>query len=118
MRSTGTRFEDLACQRLEQAGLRLVTRNFNTRWGELDLVMLDGDTLVFVEVRYRAGANYGGALASITASKRARLVRAAGLFLARHPQYAQVPSRFDVVAFAGPAGQAQFRWLKAAFDAC
>src|SRR5690606_17233911 len=97
---------------------RHLESNFNTRWGELDLVMQDGDTLVFVEVRYRAGEGYGGALASVTAGKRARLVRAAALYLAQHPKFAQLPSRFDVVAFDGTSTQPQMQWLRAAFDAC
>ncbi|HET8900156.1 MAG TPA: YraN family protein [Rhodanobacteraceae bacterium] len=117
MRSTGAAFETLACRHLEAAGLRLLERNFTTRYGELDLVMMDGATLVFVEVRYRAGQDFGGALASITATKRARLVRAASLYLAAHPRLAQSPSRFDVVAFDGTVTPPACRWLRAAFDA-
>jgi putative endonuclease len=116
MRQTGARFEERARQQLEEAGLRLVARNFNTRYGELDLVMLDGATVVFVEVRYRAGADFGGAAASVTATKQQRLVQAASLFLAAHPELAQSPCRFDVVAFAGNAQRPECRWLRAAFE--
>lgn len=118
MRATGARFEDRARRHLEHAGLHLVAHNFTTRWGELDLVMLDGQTLVFVEVRYRGEHDPGGAAASVTATKQSRLVRAASLFLAAHPKLAQLPSRFDVIAFDGTADAPHCRWLRAAFDAC
>ncbi|MGA7298066.1 MAG: YraN family protein [Rhodanobacteraceae bacterium] len=116
-RDTGDSFEARALQQLEQAGLILLDRNFNTRYGELDLVMRDTDTVVFVEVRYRRGEDFGGALASVTAGKRKRLVLAARLYLQTHPQLAQQPCRFDVLAFAGPETQPESRWLRNAFDA-
>ncbi|GAP67157.1 hypothetical protein MBSD_n2473 [Mizugakiibacter sediminis] len=116
-RARGGVFEQHALDRLTQAGLALVARNFTTRHGELDLVMRDGDTLVFVEVRYRRGTGFGGGMASVDAAKRAKLVRAAALFLAAHPRLAHLPCRFDVVAFAGDAAQPTCDWRRAAFDA-
>ena len=74
-------------------GLAIVTRNFRTRHGEIDLIARDGDTLVFVEVRLRRSANFGGAAASITAAKRARLVAAARDYLAGLGARAPVPLR-------------------------
>ena len=79
----GARAEALAAQFLVARGLAIVERNFRRRCGELDLVARDGDTLVFVEVRLRRSRGYGGAAASITAVKRARLLAAANLYLAR-----------------------------------
>ena len=115
----GAAAEDLALRLLQRAGLVLVQRNYRVargpgaRGGEIDLVMRDRDgTLVFVEVRARAGADRGGAAASITAAKRRALVYAAQHFLMRLP--APPPCRFDVVAI--DAGEVA--WLKAAFDAC
>lgn len=116
-RARGDVFEQRALDRLKQAGLTPVVRNFTTRHGEIDLVMRDGDTLVFVEVRYRRGHGYGGGMASVDAAKRARLVRAAALFLAAHPRLAHLPCRFDVIAFAGDATQPSCDWQRAAFDA-
>ncbi|MGB1563447.1 MAG: YraN family protein [Sinimarinibacterium flocculans] len=110
----GAEAEDAALQLLRRRGLRLVSRNFRCRGGELDLVMLDGDTLVVVEVRARSHAGYGSAAESVDRRKQARLVHAAQLFLAAHPREAERPLRFDVVAFDG-AGQAD--WIRAAFDA-
>ena len=110
--------EDAALAHLQQAGLRLVERNYRVaagpsrRAGEVDLIMREPDgTLVFVEVRARADATHGGAAASVTATKQARLVYAAQHYLLRHPT--PPPCRFDVVALDGE----RLTWLKAAFDA-
>ncbi|MBK9702689.1 MAG: YraN family protein [Betaproteobacteria bacterium] len=78
----GAEAERLAAAFLERRGLVIVERNYRRRCGELDLVARDGATLVFVEVRLRRGRAFGGAAESITAAKRARLTRAAGLYLA------------------------------------
>lgn len=107
---SGDTGEDLALAHLQQHGLRLVERNFLCRGGELDLVMQDGAALVFVEVRRRAVAGYGGAAASITPSKQRRLVVAAQRYLQR---YRDPPAcRFDVVAIDGTV----ITWLQNAFD--
>lgn len=117
MRRTGDAFELRARTQLEHAGLVLLAHNYTTRFGELDLVMRDGEALVFVEVRYRRNTRFGDAATSITATKQARLVRAAGLFLAAHPQHAQRNCRFDVVTFEGPAQATRCEWQRAAFEA-
>ena len=115
--TTGAAFEQRACIRLEQAGLYLLSRNYLTRRGELDLVMRDGDTIVFVEVRYRRSASHGGAAASVTAGKRERLILAAQYWLGAHPEHAHRTCRFDVISYDGPAAEARETWLRAAFDA-
>ncbi len=117
MRGIGDRFEDRARRQLEASGLRLIARNFHTRFGELDLIMLDGAVLVFVEVRYRQHRGFGDATASVTARKRERLIRAANGFLAANPAYAERACRFDVVAYDGDAAHAAGQWRQAAFDA-
>lgn len=92
---SGARAEALAAEYLVRQGLTIVRRNFRTRFGEIDLIARDGGTLVFVEVRMRRSRSYGGAVESITASKRARLVAAANGYLAaigREP-----PCRFDAI---------------------
>jgi putative endonuclease len=113
LRATGNRFEDAAREFLEARGLRLVRANFLCRHGEIDLVMRDGDTLVFVEVRYRRNAAFGGALGSVTMAKRRKLISAAHIWMAWHPNDARRPSRFDVLAFEGD----DVEWVRAAFDA-
>lgn len=117
MRAAGDVFEQRACAELERAGLKLLARNYTTRHGELDLVMCEGDSVVFVEVRYRVRAGHGDALASITRSKQDKLIRTASLWLAAHPQHARRGCRFDVVSYDGPAQTARMQWLRGAFEA-
>jgi putative endonuclease len=114
--AVGACFEQHALDCLERAGLKRVERNFRTRFGELDLVMRDGDTLVFVEVRYRRHVQFGGGAASVGASKREKLARAAQGFLQAHPQLASMPCRFDVVAFDGNTDTPHCEWRRAAFE--
>jgi putative endonuclease len=117
MRAAGALFEQRACSALEKAGLKLLERNFTTRYGELDLVMCDGDMVVFVEVRHRLRAGHGDAAASITSTKQTRLIQTAELWLAAHPQHAHRACRFDVVSYDGPSESAQMSWLRGAFEA-
>ena len=117
-KSVGDRAEALALEHLLRHGLALVCRNYRVargpraRSGEIDLILRERDgTLVFVEVRSRASAAHGGALASVSAVKQRALVFAAQHYLAR---LAQVPPcRFDVVAVEGDG----LHWVRAAFDA-
>ena len=116
-RARGDAVETAALGFLQRHGLRLLARNAQARGGELDLVMLDGETLVFVEVRYRATSAFGGGAASVDAGKRRKLVRAAQAFLLRHPQHADTPCRFDVIDAAGDPATPRIEWLKDAFRA-
>ena len=103
--------EDAALDYLQQHGLELVQRNFRCKGGEIDLILRQQDTLVFVEVRKRADARYGGAAASVTARKQARLILAAQLYLQR---YRTPPAcRFDVIAFDGNL----VNWIRNAIEA-
>ena len=107
----GSRAEEIAARFLAENGLAIVARNFRTRMGEIDVIARDGATLVFVEVRLRTREDYGGALESIDAAKRRRVVAAANGYLAtlgREP-----PCRFDVVTVEGRSAH----WIRAAFDA-
>ncbi|NJC37883.1 putative endonuclease [Xanthomonas arboricola] len=111
----GAAVEAAARALLEQAGLRLVVGNASYRSGELDLVMRDGQALVFVEVRYRRDNRFGGGAASVDARKRRKLVLAAQLFLAYHPALATLPCRFDVVEASGEPPV--LNWIRDAFRA-
>ncbi|EIL91189.1 YraN family protein [Rhodanobacter spathiphylli] len=117
MRAAGDDFEQRACGELERAGLKLLARNYTTRHGELDLVMRDGGTVVFVEVRYRKSASHGDAATSVTAAKQGKLILAAQHWLAAHPQHARAACRFDVVSYDGPVEAPQRQWLRGAFEA-
>ena len=116
-RTQGAHVEALARDFLLRQGLTPVAANANYRGGELDLVMRDGDTLVFVEVRYRRGGGFGGGAASVDANKRRKLVHAAGLFLAAHREHAKAPCRFDVIDASGDPETPAFDWLRDAFRA-
>lgn len=109
--------EDYALEYLLGQGLQLLARNWRCKGGELDLVMLDADTVVFVEVRYRLHADFGGALGSIDRRKQQRLALAASMFLHKEFRWANHPCRFDVIALqgSGHAGQ-PLQWLKNAFE--
>ena len=117
LRARGDAVETAALRFLEADGLRLLARNASARGGELDLVMADGATVVFVEVRYRADAAFGGGAASVDARKRRKLVRAAQVWLLRHPRHANAPCRFDVMAASGDPAMPAFDWLRDAFRA-
>jgi putative endonuclease len=113
----GNAAEALARQHLEQQGLRLLAQNWRCRLGELDLVMLDADTVVFVEVRYRRHSAWGGAAESVDARKREKLSRAAQHFLQQESRWAKHPCRFDVIAInADSQAPAQLNWIQNAFD--
>ncbi|MFO2465056.1 YraN family protein [Pseudomonas sp. 15FMM2] len=114
---SGKDAEHQALEHLRQQGLRLLAQNWLCKRGELDLVMLDGDTVVFVEVRYRKHAQWGGALASVDERKRQKLILAAQFFLLSEHRWADSPCRFDVVAIEStPHGTADLNWLRNAFD--
>ena len=109
----GAAAEEQAARFLAERGLRVIERNFRVRGGELDLICQDGPTVVFVEVRLRRRIDYGGAAASITAAKQAKLVMAARHWLARHGQYSDRSCRFDCVLMDGN----NIEWLRDAFSA-
>jgi putative endonuclease len=114
-RETGAHYERIALAHLERAGLKLLARNFACRYGEIDLVMRDGDVVVFVEVRHRRPGRFGDGIDSIGAAKRAKLVRAAGVYLSAHPHLADRACRFDAIAIADDAQAPD--WRRNAFDA-
>ena len=107
----GSDTENLACNYLQVNGLQFVQKNYRIRTGEIDLIMRDGNVLIFVEVRYRKSQRYGGALHSIDPRKQARIIRTAQHYLQYRAPDAQV--RFDVVAVEGDNG---IQWIKNAFD--
>jgi putative endonuclease len=116
-RAAGAGWELAARRHLEAAGLRLLVANQRYRMGEIDLVMRDGEVVVFVEVRYRRSAGFGGSAPSVDATKQRKLVLAAQCFLVEHADLARAPCRFDVVAVDGSADAPHVDWIRNAFDA-
>lgn len=111
---SGAAGEQAAEQWLQERGLITVARNYRCKTGEIDRVMLDRSTLVFVEVRLRSRADFGGAAASITPSKQQRLIKTAQYFLVQHRQFQQHACRFDVM-LATDSKAADWQWLRDAF---
>ena len=113
-RQRGADAEQAAERWLCAQGLRTLARNYRCRRGEIDLVMRDGDYVVFVEVRLRSRSDFGGASASVDAGKQRRLIAAAQHFLLGQPSLQQTPCRFDVIA---TRRSGDWQWLRDAFQA-
>ena len=109
--AAGGAAEERAANFLLKRGLAILTRNYRTRLGEIDLVAREGDTLVFVEVRPREASRFGGGAESITPHKRRRIVAAARRYLLRLRRVP--PCRFDVITI----DNGDPTWLRGAFDA-
>lgn len=112
----GAKFEASTEAYLNKSGLRTICRNYRCRTGEIDLVMIDGEFIVFVEVRYRRGDSYGSPLESITVTKQQRIIRAATHFLAVKPEFRDMPCRFDAVGVSSRDRRATYDWIKDAFS--
>jgi putative endonuclease len=116
VRKLGQRAEDLALAFLESRGLRLLARNYHFRLGEIDLVMRDGETLVFVEVRLRHTCGHGSAAESVTRNKQDKLIQGALHFLGARSELDELDVRFDVLAMSELQVD-ESCWIKNAFDA-
>ena len=108
--------EDLACGELARRGYAILDRRYRTRYGEIDIIASEGRTLVFVEVKARAGDRYGGSGAAVTPCKQQRIVRMALDFLARRRLQDQ-PCRFDVVTVDFEDGHPRIEVYPHAFTA-
>ncbi|MTI15254.1 YraN family protein [Sansalvadorimonas verongulae] len=114
---TGLAAENQALAFLQKQGLRLRERNYACKAGELDLVMNDKDTLVFIEVRFRKSDNYGSAEESVTHRKQARLNRAAAHYMQTFRLTDKVPCRFDIITIHPDRNRDgnQVNWIRNAF---
>jgi len=112
----GKSMEAVAEQYLKRQGLRLITQNYRTREGEIDLIMRDQATLAFIEVRYRKDDRFGGAAASVLLKKQRRLSRTAAIYLQSHAELNHLASRFDVLALSGTPKKPEIHWIKNAFQ--
>lgn len=108
--------ESYAQQYLSKQGLTLIEQNFHSRQGEIDLIMLDGDTYVFIEVKYRKSKKFGGAIAAVSASKQKKVKHCVTFYLHQNGlnEY-NTPCRVDVIALEGDITQPDVTWLKNAF---
>jgi putative endonuclease len=114
--SSGALAETRALNYLKQQGLRLLCQNFTCKRGEIDLIMNDGNTIVFVEVRYRRDQRFGTAAETVSRSKQAKLIYAAQFYLQKQRQQNK-PCRFDVIAMTAEEAEPAIQWIKNAFGA-
>jgi putative endonuclease len=108
---TGQLAEDLAAGYLKRQGLKLISSNYRCRFGEIDLIMQDGQTLVFVEVRMRSNPSFGSAAESITPAKQKKLTVTAQHYMQQH---GEKNSRFDAVIMSSLSPEG-IEWLRNAF---
>ncbi|OGT42879.1 MAG: YraN family protein [Gammaproteobacteria bacterium RIFCSPHIGHO2_12_FULL_37_34] len=111
----GKSAEQAACRFLRDKGLRLLQTNYRCYFGEIDIIMQDGNDIVFIEVRGRNHHDYGSALESINKSKIKKIIKTATHFLQRKKWLYKVANRFDVVTINRVTNQWQIAWIKNAF---
>lgn len=114
-RQSGTQWEKIAESFLRARGLKLLQRNFSSRFGEIDLVMEDEKTVVFVEVKYRKSNHHGSGADAVTFHKQGRISRTAAWYLAKNPHRAEQICRFDVISIDPKKGDQGIDWIENAF---
>ncbi len=113
---TGQQAEKMACEFLSDKGLTLITKNYHCRYGEIDLIMQQDQTIVFVEVRARKSNNLVDSASSVNWSKQQKLQRSAEYYLQTNNIHASIPARFDVVAIVQNQNQlSDIDWIQNAF---
>lgn len=97
----GIQGEAIAEQHLKAKGFQWIASRYRSPYGEIDLIMLDQNVLVFIEVKYRSRATLASAQLAVTPAKQRRIIQTALCYLNEHPEYAEHPMRFDIVSFSG-----------------
>jgi putative endonuclease len=111
-REQGMLAESIALEYLQENGLTVITQNYHSKGGEIDLIMRDGNDLVFVEVRYRKNNAFGSPIETVTRQKQQRIIHTAQYYLQHHP-HINLCCRFDIV---GISENMPLTWLKNAFQ--
>lgn len=114
-REFGGQLETFAKNILLKEGCKIIQLNYQCKLGEIDIIIKDGDALVFVEVRYRKHAKFGGAVASVDYKKQQKLIKTAQLYLVENKLTNNAICRFDVFAIEGPINRLEYQWIKNAF---
>ena len=107
--------EDLAAKALQKKGLKIIIRNFRNKFGEIDIIARDRESLVFVEVKTRCSDRFGLPEEAVTAAKQKQIIRVASSYLSQH-KLLNVPVRFDVVAITIKGGKPEINHLVSAFE--
>lgn len=113
-RILGSLYEELAAAYLKNQGLEIIRKNYRVKSGEIDLIALDGEYLVFVEVKYRSSDCAGDSLCAVDAAKQRAISRTAMHYLVSQRDNVNLPCRFDVVGI----DRDEIHWIKNAFDYC
>ncbi len=114
---TGQQAEDTACHYLKTQGLSLVERNYSSPRGEIDLIMKDNSTTVFIEVRFRRNSRFGSGAESVDQHKQRKLLATAAHYLQKNPKAARGACRFDVISLTANNDEQQLDWIPDAFQA-
>jgi len=114
-RKSGSFWEKAAETFLLNQGLKLLQRNFSSRFGEIDLIMEDEQTIVFIEVKFRRDNQHGSGADAVTFHKQGRISRTAAWYLANYPHRGEQFCRFDVISINPKQGDSGINWIKAAF---
>ena len=112
-RRTGAAYEERAAAYLESMGVQIICRNYRTRYGEIDLIGLDGPYLIFVEVKYRSSGRMGAPLEAVDSRKRQKIIQMARRYLSEHHYREDAPVRFDCVGMTPEKTE----WIRNAFTA-
>ncbi len=115
--STGKVAEDVAATYLLEQNLNIIARNFHCRFGEIDLIAIDKNILVFIEVRYRKNEQYLTALETIDKNKCHKIITTGNYYLSQHKTYRHHQCRFDTVTITGDLNKSVIEWIKNAFQA-
>jgi putative endonuclease len=115
---TGQQAEKAACGFLRSQGMTLLVKNYFCPQGEIDLIMADNNTIVFVEVRYRRNTRYGTGAETVNKNKQSKLLATAAHYLQKNPKAAKKPCRFDVISLTANNSDGQkLDWIPDAFQA-
>ena len=115
MLSRGKQAEDLARRWLRKQRVKILECNFYSRWGEIDIIALDNNTLSFIEVRHRQSKCFGTAAESVTRAKQQRIIKTAHFYLMQHKKLEQLAARFDILSISGDLDNPEVDWYKDAF---
>lgn len=116
-RLKGKQAEDIAAAHLNKQNIKIITRNFHSRFGEIDLIGLDKDILTFIEVRYRKNERLLNAIETIDQHKCKKIIKTSEAFLNKHKKYQSYYCRFDVVTITGTLNEPAIMWIKDSFQA-
>lgn len=116
-RAKGQKIEQACCQFLLDQKISIIAKNFYSKLGEIDIIGIENQTLIFFEIRYRYQESHGSALESVTRKKQRRIIKTALFFLIQKPQYQHFNYRFDIIGASTYNDSLVFNWQKNAFQA-